>query len=54
LINNHGIMRGGKQIKLTPERSVVKLGIGDRIRLTGAQFEGLSAAFFTELERRFA
>ncbi len=53
LINNHGIMRGDKQIKLTPERSVVKLNVGDPIRLNGAQFKSLSAAFFAELERRF-
>jgi len=34
LMNNNGIMRGDKQIKLTPERSVLKLNIGDPIKLT--------------------
>jgi hypothetical protein len=53
LMNNNGIMRGDKQIKLTPERSVLKLNIGDPIQLTEEDFERLSAAFFTELERRF-
>jgi hypothetical protein len=53
LINNNGIMRGDKQIKLVPERSVLKLNVGDRINLTSEQFERLSAAFFDELERRF-
>jgi hypothetical protein len=53
LMNNNGVLRGDKQIKLTPERSVVKLGIGDPIRLTEAEFERLSRAFFAELERRF-
>ncbi len=53
LINNHGIMRGDRQIKLTTERSVVKLNIGDPIRLTEEEFERLSEAFFAELERRF-
>jgi hypothetical protein len=33
--------------------SVVKLSIGDQIRLTADEFERLSAAFFEELERRF-
>ena len=33
-MNNNGIMRGDKQIKLTPERSVLKLNIGDPIKLT--------------------
>jgi len=53
LMNNNGIMRGDKQIKLTPERSVLKLNIGDSIHLTEEEFERLSAAFFAELERRF-
>lgn len=53
LMNNHGIMRGDKQIKLAPERSVLKLTIGDSIHLTEEDFERLSAAFFAELERRF-
>jgi hypothetical protein len=53
LVNNNGIMRGDKQIKLVPERSVLKLHVGDRINLTGEEFERLSAAFFDELERRF-
>ena len=53
LMNNNGTLRGDKQIKLTPERSILKLRVGDPIRLTGAEFERLSAAFFAELERRF-
>src|SRR6266536_1318828 len=53
LMNNSGVLRGDKQIKLTPERSIVKLHIGDPIRLTEEEFERLSAAFFAELERRF-
>ncbi len=53
LMNNNGVMRDDKQIKLTPDRSVVKLNVGDPIRLTGTEFERLSAAFFAELERRF-
>ena len=53
LLTNKGIMRDDKQIKLTPERSVLKLNVGDSISLTKAQFERLSTAFFAELERRF-
>jgi hypothetical protein len=53
LMNNNGVMRGDKQIKLTPERLVLKLNIGDPIRLTEEELERLSAAFFAELERRF-
>jgi hypothetical protein len=53
LMNNNGILRGNKVIKYIPDQSVVKLNIGDQIRLTAGEFEGLSTAFFTDLERKF-
>jgi hypothetical protein len=53
LLNNDGIMRADKQIKLAPERSVLKLNVGDPIELTEEEFDRLSVAFFAELERRF-
>lgn len=53
LMNNDGILRAGTVIKFTPDRSVLKLNIGDPIRLTADQFERLSTAFFAELEARF-
>jgi hypothetical protein len=53
LINEDGILRGNNVIKLIPEESVVKLQIGDPIRLTADEFERLASAFFAELERRF-
>lgn len=53
LMNNDGILRASNVIKLIPEKSVVKLGIGDRIRLTAEDFERLSAAFFAEIESKF-
>jgi hypothetical protein len=53
LMNNDGVLRGNKVIKLIPDQSVVKLNIGDRIRLSAAQFERLSKAFFTEIESKF-
>jgi hypothetical protein len=52
LINNEGL-RGNNVVKLIPDQSVVKLNIGDRIRLTAAQFERLSKVFFAEIERKF-
>jgi hypothetical protein len=53
LMNNDGVFRGNNVIKYAPEQSQVGLKAGDRIRLTGAQFERLSAAFFAELESKF-
>jgi hypothetical protein len=40
-------------IRLIPEQSVVKLHIGDPIRLTAEEFERHSMAFFAEIERTF-
>jgi hypothetical protein len=52
-MNNDGVLRGNNVIKLIPEQSVLKLNIGDGIRLSAAQFERLATAFFAEIERRF-
>ncbi|MGI8803987.1 MAG: hypothetical protein ACR2KV_17800 [Solirubrobacteraceae bacterium] len=53
LMNNDAVLRGNNVIKYVPEQSVVKLNLGDRIRLSAGEFERLSSAFFAELERRF-
>ena len=53
LINNDGVLEGNNVIKYIPDQSVVKLKIGDKIRLTAEDFKRLSDAFFTELERKF-
>ncbi len=53
LMNNDGVLRANNVVKYGPEQAVVKLKIGDQIRLTADQFERLSAAFFAELERKF-
>jgi hypothetical protein len=53
LMNNDGVLRGNNVIKLVPDQSVVKLEIGDPIRLSTAQFERLSTAFLAEIEARF-
>jgi hypothetical protein len=53
LMNNDGVLRANNVVKLIPDQSVVKLNIGDPIRLTAAQFERLSKAFFAEIESKF-
>ncbi len=53
LMNNDGILREKSPITYVPDQSVVKLNIGDQIRLTAKEFEPLSAAFFAELESKF-
>jgi len=53
LMNNEGVLRANNVIKYDPDESVVKLQVGDPIKLTESDFERLSSAFFRELERRF-
>ena len=53
LMNNDGMLRGNSVIKFVPDESVLKLGIGDRIRLSVADFESLAAAFLADLKRKF-
>jgi hypothetical protein len=54
LLANGGVFRGNKVIKYVPENAVLGLKDGDRIRLTAADFDKLSRAFFVELESKFA
>ena len=42
-----------KKFKYKPEASVLKLRIGDPIRMDAAQFSALATAFFAEIRRRF-
>jgi hypothetical protein len=43
----------GSGIKLPPEKSVLKLKVGDEVRLSEADFVRLSKAFFADLETKF-
>jgi len=42
--NNDGVLRGNNVIKFVPDESVLKLHIGDRIRLSIADFDSLAKA----------
>ncbi len=53
ILRNHGVLGADKTIKYKPETSVLKLQIGDEIRLDEAQFRALFEAFFSEIEARF-
>ena len=43
----------GASIKLPPERSVLKLRVGDDVKLSEADFVRLSKAFFAEIEKKY-
>ncbi len=53
ILGNHGVLGVDKTITYTPEKSVLKLRIGDDIRLDEAQFRRLFSAFFAEIENKF-
>jgi hypothetical protein len=53
VMNNGGILRGSKVIKFIPEESVLKLRVGDRVRLTVTDFERLAEAFLADIQRKF-
>jgi hypothetical protein len=53
LMDNDGVLRGNNVIKLIPDQSVLKIEIGDRIRLSAAQFEHLAKAFLGEIKAKF-
>ena len=44
----------GAGIKLAPEKSVLKLKVGDEVKLSEGDFVRLAAAFFAELEKKYS
>ncbi len=43
----------GAGIKLSPEKSLLKLKEGDEVKLTEAEFVRLAKAFFVEIEKKY-
>src|SRR5881398_1779159 len=41
-------------LKLPPEKSLLKLQVGDEVRVTEADFARLSKAFFAEIEKKYS
>jgi hypothetical protein len=53
LMTNDDVLQGNNVVKFVADESVLKLEIGDPIRLTASDFERLASAFFAELEEKF-
>jgi hypothetical protein len=52
VVTNDGVLTANG-VKYVPEKAVVQLKVGDRIRLSLDDVERLAAAYFTELEGRY-
>ena len=52
-MSNNGKLAADPTINLSPKTSILKHQIGDEIALNEADFTALSAAFFTEIDRKF-
>jgi hypothetical protein len=53
LLQNRVVLKEDKTIKYSAEKSVVRLKIGDEMRLTESAFVVLFKAFFAEIESKF-
>ncbi|MGH2866316.1 MAG: hypothetical protein ACRDNK_01940 [Solirubrobacteraceae bacterium] len=53
VLNNDAVLRGNNVIKFAPEESILKLDVGDRIKLSAAQFERLSKGFLAQIQSKF-
>ena len=53
LMNNGGELRGNNVIRYKRDESVLKLDVGQPIRVDATEFERLSQAFFDDLETKF-
>ncbi len=53
ILQNGNVLAADKTIKYRPEQSVLKLELGDEIRLDLAGFTQLFHAYFSEIELKF-
>ncbi|MGH6951996.1 MAG: hypothetical protein ACREH4_14115 [Vitreimonas sp.] len=53
ILRNQGVLCADKTIKYQPETSVLRLRIGDEVRLNESQFLRLFRAYFAELRNKF-
>jgi len=53
ILQNHGVMSADKTIKYNPSKSILKIQVGNEIKLTESDFVLLFKAFFAEIETKF-
>jgi hypothetical protein len=53
ILRHDGVMTADRTMKYRSESSVLKIGVGEWIRIDGSGFAALADAFFAELQKRF-
>ena len=53
LMDNGGVLAANSTIRYQPEKSVLKIDVGDRIALNADDFESLCASFLSGIETKF-
>jgi hypothetical protein len=53
ILQHNGVMSADTTIKFSPAKSILKLQVGDAIKVKEAEFIRLSQAFFAEIETKF-
>ena len=53
IMNNRSVLRADKTISYDVSKSVLKVDIGDEIKLNETDFKRLSSAYFTEIEKKY-
>jgi hypothetical protein len=53
IVHNDGVLLADRTIQYDPRKSVLKYGIGDRIRLNDADFAALCDAFLADIEAKY-
>jgi hypothetical protein len=53
ILRHDGVLAPDNSIKYQPDTSVLKLRIGDAIRVDEGQFRALAKAYFAEMRRKF-
>lgn len=54
ITRNGGVLAADKTIKYDPRKAVLKFKVGDKIKLSSADFSALAEAFLGEIESRFS
>jgi hypothetical protein len=53
ILQDRGVMSADKTIKFNPSKSILKVQVGEKIKLTESDFVLIFRAFFAEIQTKF-